>query len=233
MRESLRRAEERGLPIPAAVAGGENLRLADLARLAMAWSDILVREDMAQAVTRREPVTCGKGCAACCRELVPVSPAEAFALRELLDSLAPERIAARETRFQETLEALRRAAEADPWLSHEPARYFGLYLACPFLDDEACSIHPDRPLACREHLAVSPASHCRSFPHPSIRVLGLAHPVGEALSRACGILLGQAPERIPLAAALAWAREHPEAGAREWPAETVAGALASQLFSRE
>lgn len=208
------------------------MTLADAARLAMAWSDALSQHDEAEAVRRREPVTCRKGCAACCRELVPVSPAEAFALRESLDALSPEVSEARQARFREALEVLLRAVAEDPWLMHEPARYFGLYLDCPFLDGEACSIHPGRPLACREHLAVSEAELCRSFPHPSIRMMGLTHPVGEALSKVCAELLGGAPERIPLVSALAWADAHPEEGEREWPAETVAGTLATQLFSR-
>jgi Fe-S-cluster containining protein len=197
----------------------------------MAWSDVLTGREEAESERRGEPVTCGKGCAACCRELVPVSPAEAFALREALDSMLPEAAAAREARFREAIDRLRSAIAEDPGLMQDPARYFGLYLDCPFLDDEACAIHAGRPLACREHLAVSPASHCRSFPNHAIRMLGLSHPAGEALSRACGELLGTAPERIPLVAALAWADVHPDEGMREWPAETVAGALASQLFS--
>jgi hypothetical protein len=47
-------------------------------------------------------------------------------------------------------------------LSHE---YFRLGIACPFLEDESCSIHPDRPMACREYLVSSPPENCRS-PRP-------------------------------------------------------------------
>ena len=31
---------------------------------------------------------------------------------------------------------------------------------CPFLEEESCSIHPDRPLVCREYLVTSPAELC-------------------------------------------------------------------------
>ena len=31
---------------------------------------------------------------------------------------------------------------------------------CPFLEDESCSIHPERPLVCREYLVTSPAALC-------------------------------------------------------------------------
>ena len=40
--------------------------------------------------------------------------------------------------------------------------YFKHGIACPFLEDESCSIHPDRPMACREYLVSSPAENCRA-----------------------------------------------------------------------
>ena len=43
--------------------------------------------------------------------------------------------------------------------------YFKFGIACPFLEDESCSIHPDRPMACREYLVSSPAENCRT-PRP-------------------------------------------------------------------
>ena len=38
--------------------------------------------------------------------------------------------------------------------------YFSLGIACPFLEDENCSIHDDRPTSCREYLVTSPAENC-------------------------------------------------------------------------
>jgi len=38
--------------------------------------------------------------------------------------------------------------------------YFYEGVACPFLEEESCSIHPDRPLSCREYLVTSPAEYC-------------------------------------------------------------------------
>jgi hypothetical protein len=39
-------------------------------------------------------------------------------------------------------------------------QYFHQGVACPFLEDESCSIHTARPLACREYLVSSPSAHC-------------------------------------------------------------------------
>jgi hypothetical protein len=33
---------------------------------------------------------------------------------------------------------------------------------CPFLEDESCSIHPIRPLICREYLVTSPPQFCEN-----------------------------------------------------------------------
>jgi hypothetical protein len=60
------------------------------------------------------------------------------------------------------LEALR---TADSFASREERRelglrYFRLGIPCPFLENESCSIHPHRPLSCREYLVTSPAAKC-------------------------------------------------------------------------
>ena len=38
--------------------------------------------------------------------------------------------------------------------------YLRLRVACPFLEDENCSIYTDRPLRCREFLVTSPPENC-------------------------------------------------------------------------
>jgi hypothetical protein len=61
-------------------------------------------------------------------------------------------------------------------------RYFALGIACPFLEDERCTIHPIRPLRCREYLVASPAEHCA---HPETKeIVGVKPPV--LLSRVLG-----------------------------------------------
>jgi Fe-S-cluster containining protein len=39
-------------------------------------------------------------------------------------------------------------------------KYFHQGIPCPFLESESCSIHPVRPLICREYLVTSPAKNC-------------------------------------------------------------------------
>ena len=101
-----------------------------------------------------ETVSCKAGCGACCRQLVPVSETEARHLRDLVDAMPePRRTAVRE-RFADA----KRQLDATGLLSklekpNEHTRdtaigmdYFRAGVACPFLEAESCSIHPDRPL---------------------------------------------------------------------------------------
>lgn len=223
-RVTVEEVPSRGLVGPAGKVG-----LSGVAAMAMAMSDRAVAVAEIGAASRGEPVTCGKGCADCCRELIPVSPAEAFFLRDLVISLPEERRMGLETRFQATGVRLREAYEQGRFPFHDPGAYFSLGIPCPFLSDEACTIHPHRPLACREHLAVSPAVHCGSFPNHSIRVLPIQGSMGEALSNLCAEILGRPPERITLLSALEWAESHAEYGFREWDAGRIAEALVFHL----
>lgn len=49
--------------------------------------------------------------------------------------------------------------------------YFRLGIACPFLENESCSIYADRPVDCRQYLVVSPARHCAEHNSPHVRAI--------------------------------------------------------------
>ena len=134
--------------------------------------DRVVEAAEAQVRQAGAAISCRKGCGACCRQLVPVSTTEARAIAALVAGQPPARRTRLRARFADVGRRLRDAGLAPVLL--DPARredrpdralsvaYFGLGLACPFLEDEACSIHRDRPLACREYLVTSPAENCRN-----------------------------------------------------------------------
>jgi Fe-S-cluster containining protein len=115
-------------------------------------------------------ISCRKGCGACCRQLVPISRTEGERLLDLIDGLPAARREAVVARFAAAAETLgqgglapslldpaQRAGKSDRDLS---VAYFAQHIACPFLEDESCSIHLDRPLVCREYLVTSPAELC-------------------------------------------------------------------------
>ncbi len=128
--------------------------------------------DAAEAREKKEgrEISCRKGCGACCRQLVPVSRTEARALRALVARQPRERRQALRQRFAQAAEKLQAAGLADVLLDPSKRQdradrefslaYFALGIPCPFLEDESCSIHPERPLICREYLVTSPAAAC-------------------------------------------------------------------------
>lgn len=170
-----------------------------------------------EAVEAGQPISCGPGCGACCRQLVPVSLFEAEALMDWMRSLPEERQAELEQRFHRALLRLREAGVIEkivdePWMEEKERTtqlaldYFRAGAACPFLEDESCSIHPIRPLSCREYLVTSPPELCRDPSKNS--VAGIRLPL--KLSRAL-YAFGQQLEQdrrgwIPLVFLLAWGK---------------------------
>lgn len=182
------------------------------------------------------PVTCKAGCGACCRQLVPISFFEAETLANWMRTLTMEELQALERRFDRTLTALDEAGmlerlEQVDWLGNaEAARqlcmdYLKLRIPCPFLQDESCSIHPIRPLICREYLVISPPERCVD---PS--ELG-AVPVGIQLhlSRVLNVLSAKIDPAgkgwMPLPALYDWMEKDLH------PGEAVAGPGAQVLYT--
>jgi Fe-S-cluster containining protein len=114
------------------------------------------------------PISCSKGCGACCRQMVPITPPEARHLASLVAAMPEEQRSRVLKRFEEAraqMEAAGLTPQGHP--DEDPATYRNYGLAyfrqgvpCPFLEDESCSIHPDRPLVCREYVVTSPPEFC-------------------------------------------------------------------------
>lgn len=128
---------------------------------------------VAAAETQGKAISCKAGCGACCRQMVPVSEAEAFDLRDVVGQMPETRRLEIERRFTEGMKTLsdagffsrlaKAAASEDRTdYSRAIAEYFSFFIACPFLENESCSIHEHRPVACREYFVTSPAEHCRT-----------------------------------------------------------------------
>lgn len=115
-------------------------------------------------------ISCRAGCGACCRQLVPITKIEARYLAELVDSMPEPRQSEIRSRFADVIRRLEEAGILETlrhpeWVLPETKEklgltYFGLGIPCPFLENESCSIHENRPLVCREFLVTSPPEHC-------------------------------------------------------------------------
>ncbi len=169
-----------------------------------------------------QTLSCRKGCAACCRMLVPVSPPEAFALKDTVERLpAPQRdrILQRLAALRHTLNEagllgrLAQFAETRTQVSDEDMEpvnrdYYARRLPCPFLDDDTCSVYDARPAACRELLVTSPAEWCQDMVGNPVRTLPVPVRIATVLSLMWATMTGGAARLIPLPVALDWAERH-------------------------
>jgi Fe-S-cluster containining protein len=159
------------------------------------------------AAERDQAISCRKGCGACCRQLVPISRTEGEALLALVEAMPVERQEAVRRRFAAAEAAItkaglvERAGRGDRELS---LAYFALKVPCPFLEEESCSIHPDRPLVCREYLVTSPAELCAGPAQEGVTPVAVPK-----VSLAARRLQDDQDEWFPLALLMHWARSRP------------------------
>jgi Fe-S-cluster containining protein len=193
-----------------------------------------------------EEVSCRAGCAACCRQLVPIATIEATALRDLLDRMPAERAAVIRKRFATAVEQMERAglldkkqprgrshlvyADARPgegnW-ENVSRRYFALQIACPFLENESCGIYADRPLICREYNVVTPAEYCATL-DPRTRAIPWPVRMSEVMAKVGARLAGTSEGSIPFTLALEWAEVHGDAYRHTLEGEEIFGVVVQE-----
>ncbi len=193
-------------------------RLSVLAARLLELSSIAAEMGAGIAQKYGRTITCKGGCGCCCRQLVPLSPLEAVIIFEVTESLPIEQqekvkaqFAAAHTILQksELLPVLSNASLAGDANQTEIARtYFDLGIACPFLQEESCSIYPMRPSRCREYLVISPPENCAVPYKKEVQRLPISVRLSQALTGACTSLIGEPYRLVPHITALDWAREH-------------------------
>jgi Fe-S-cluster containining protein len=139
----------------------------------------LVELGVSEVESQGEKISCKAGCGACCRQPVPLAEIEAFQIAELVENMPEPRRSEIKRRFAEGarrfhenrwFERMERYAEMNAKDRLDLVlEYFYEGVPCPFLEDESCSIHPVRPLSCREYLVTSPAENCARPTADSIR----------------------------------------------------------------
>jgi len=170
------------------------------------------------------PISCKAGCGACCRQLVPVSIFEAQGLSEWVRSLPIEERKSLEEKFHRALLTLKdtgiidRLVHEDWFFDSETAErmaidYFRVGVPCPFLVDESCSIHPRRPLSCREYLVTSPPERCTDPAKHMVAGVELPFKLSRALYRMGSELEHDRRGWIPLVFLFAWMKSGAEPGA--------------------
>lgn len=178
------------------------------------------------------PVSCAKGCGACCRQLVPVTHAEARRLAKVVEELPEPRRAEVRRRFADAavrIEASGLGPALDgrrKWRADEAVGvgmdYFRLGIPCPFLEEESCSIYSERPIACREYLVTSDPVHCATPESDALVTVPLPTRVWAAVAREeAGVPDTEPAACVPLVLAPRWAAENPGSGERRSGPETL------------
>lgn len=186
----------------------------------------LTQEQVEEAVGRlpaTESVSCCAGCGACCKQMVPISLSEAeFLATEVLPQLSPEHRQRVEERIREAERTLAEvgmiarleelAKDADPEERQKVGIcYMLLRISCPFLEEDSCSIHPVRPLACREYLVTSDPAHCVNPMEGGVKQVPMPHKGSNALIRMDAVTTST-PGWMPMILALIHSLNHGKAG---------------------
>jgi Fe-S-cluster containining protein len=205
----------------------DRARLEELLPLARAVSQTASELAEEDANARGRAVQCTKGCGACCRQVVPIAPVEAVQLARMVDAMEEPRRSLVLQRFERAVTAMKAAGvfewderyrtwalaaepiDGEPRFERAGRAYFEVGVPCPFLEDESCSIHPVRPLVCREYQVTSDPVHCRSL-SPELEALDRFAETTAALAElGAEIAPAEAPPRaIPLVLALEWSAAH-------------------------
>ncbi|MCU7840085.1 MAG: YkgJ family cysteine cluster protein [Candidatus Thiodiazotropha sp. (ex Troendleina suluensis)] len=159
-------------------------------------TDKVIEIGIDEVVAKGKQISCRSGCGACCSQLVPVSRAEAVALIGLVDAMPSTKQAEVRARFSQSMEILHDVGILDELdraiidgdkdkLRAVGLAYFNLNLPCPFLENQSCSIHPDRPLSCREFLVVSDPAFCAKPDPETIESVVLPKRVSAVLYAMC------------------------------------------------
>lgn len=180
-----------------------------------------------------EKISCKKGCSACCRQAVPIAEAEAFALAELVENMNEPKRSRIKKRFAQACERLHEMnwfermenfAELTPKKREKLVmEHFYENIECPFLENDMCSIHEQRPLICREYLVTTPAENCDKPTAATIRPVKPLLKTSKAFRR-MGISENlKNLDFVPLTGALEWAENHPDKFAektgQQWAAD--------------
>ena len=218
------------------------MHLSELLPIVQRVSNAIVDAEVATTAAEGRQVSCRMGCGACCRQLVPITEVEARGIGRLVADMSEPKRGEIRARFAaacarlDTAGLSERLAARYGWTTTEFREavkdYFRQRIPCPFLEDESCSIHVDRPVVCREYLVTSPAELCALDDHQGVEKVDMPVRVSTALAHLDQPQSGSQYVRwVPLVLALEWAEAHPDEPPPRPGAELVAE-LFNQLRSQ-
>jgi len=211
-------------------------KVLEMLPLARGISEGITAVAIGYALSQGGNISCGPGCGACCSQLVPIAPAEAVRLAEVVAAMPEGRGKAVRKRFEHAVRRLRAAGLVDRNASPCQAalraspqagkslwedasrRHFDARLPCPFLEEASCSVYSERPMVCREYNVTTPPSLCATM-SPDARTIPRLVRMSEVMTEFTNRVLGRKDFNIPLTLSLGWAQANREAFKREGDGE--------------
>lgn len=180
-----------------------------------------VQISVAEVEENGKEISCRVGCGACRKQLIPISKIEAYSISKLVRDLPAMKKHTVTKRFENAyqqlaelgwFEKMRNGTGLSAEERHDLAmEYFYQGIACPFLENESCSIYVSRPLACREYLVTSPARNCADPTEQTIKPVPVSLPISATGHKVSAEILADGePGFIPLISALKWCDDNPE-----------------------
>lgn len=195
------------------------MRTSDLLPIVRSISEAVCGQTVQAVEAAGESISCKAGCGACCRHLVAISEVEARRMAAMVETLPEprrqhvlDRYAAAIAQLESSgvLNDVRRMRQmTDDEYDDLCQRYFAARVACPFLEDESCSIHPERPITCREYLVTNPPEICAELHPVGLRRVRVLLPIFNAFARVQTAASKNMSERwVPLVLALEWSKQN-------------------------
>lgn len=220
------------------------VRLDEVLPLLRQIDDVTIDRAVQQSTDAGRPISCCRGCSACCRaQPVPITPAEAYAVWLLVENLPEPRRSDTRAAFTNRSQRLFETGLAQAYLDRNPdlsqdgardiaRRYFALGLVCPFLTgDGACGIYDERPFVCRQYLVTSPAELCSNPFDNSVEVLPMPIAAATAFQKVSTERLSTEQFTIPLTLALEYVERHRADLERTFEARPLIEQCVSALFA--
>jgi Fe-S-cluster containining protein len=150
----------------------------------------------------------------------------------MVDRIPEPRRSAVLARFADCAERLQDAGLAAEYLSDPKpippeqirdmsSRYMALGLVCPFLEDEACGIYPDRPFVCREYLVNSPKELCANPLSGMVKTIPIVLELAAITLELAAAITGRAQRTVPLTLLLVYAQAHREELEQSYPSNQL------------
>jgi Fe-S-cluster containining protein len=187
------------------------------------------------------PVTCEKGCGVCCNQLVPLSIPELFFIVEQLRVMPSQErfpILSRfdviekqliTSNFIETLRTIDQTRNDRTIAEH----YFHLNFQCPFLKEQACTIHPWRPVVCREFNSLSDPKLCFDPFSYKISSISYIQRPSSILAKLFSIITDTAPTLIPMPLLFESFEQHQMHSTKTWQSTFLAQTILDIAFGHQ